>query len=248
MSAKARLSSEERRDQILAAALELFARDGLYGVTTKAIAGAAGVSEALIFRHFPSKEELFDAVLTSCVISDARVLGPSLEVEPGAGALVAMVYVITHEILWGNGTPHQASIRRLLLKSIAFDGEFARAFFAKNVEPRLPLVEECLRAAHAAGDLAEPPDDGATRAWFAHHCIALTSFMRLHEPPLARYGLKDRELFLSLVRFVLRGMGLTPAAIRRELKPERLDRELERLGMQPLARPRPKLTNPRRSS
>ena len=57
------MSSEDRRRQLLESALDLFARKGFGGTTTKEIASAAGVTEAVIFRHFPSKQALYKAVL-----------------------------------------------------------------------------------------------------------------------------------------------------------------------------------------
>jgi AcrR family transcriptional regulator len=62
-TAASRLRAADRRDQILAVATSLFARQGFNGTTTKQIAGKAGVTEALIFRHFPTKEDLYWAVI-----------------------------------------------------------------------------------------------------------------------------------------------------------------------------------------
>ena len=59
----ARMAGEERRLQILAVAVSLFSNRGFRGTTTKEIAQAAGVSEAMVFRHFATKEELYAAIL-----------------------------------------------------------------------------------------------------------------------------------------------------------------------------------------
>jgi len=59
----ARMAGEERRLQILRVAMRLFAHSGFRGTTTKKIAQAAGVSEAMVFRHFATKDELYDAIL-----------------------------------------------------------------------------------------------------------------------------------------------------------------------------------------
>jgi TetR/AcrR family transcriptional regulator len=58
-----RLKAEERRSQLLRIAKELFSERGFENTTTKAIAAAAGVTEAMIFRHFASKEELYANIL-----------------------------------------------------------------------------------------------------------------------------------------------------------------------------------------
>src|ERR1700688_1981171 len=58
-----RLDSDERRKAIVTAAVPLFARDGFAGTTTRELAEAAGISEALLFRHFPSKQLLYREIL-----------------------------------------------------------------------------------------------------------------------------------------------------------------------------------------
>ncbi len=59
----ARMAGEERRLQILRIAMRLFSQRGFGGATTKEIAVAAGVSEAMVFRHFATKKELYSAIL-----------------------------------------------------------------------------------------------------------------------------------------------------------------------------------------
>jgi TetR/AcrR family transcriptional regulator len=58
-----RLAAGDRRLQLVEAALDVFSRKGYGGTTTKEIAAVAGVTEAIIFRHFPTKHDLYNAVL-----------------------------------------------------------------------------------------------------------------------------------------------------------------------------------------
>ncbi len=58
-----RLSATERREQLLDVAVDLFSRKGFKGTTTREIAAAAGVTEAIIFRHFETKEHLYKAII-----------------------------------------------------------------------------------------------------------------------------------------------------------------------------------------
>lgn len=58
-----RMTGDARKKQILGVAIGLFAKQGFSGTTTKKIAEAAGVSEAMVFRHFATKEELYHAIL-----------------------------------------------------------------------------------------------------------------------------------------------------------------------------------------
>src|SRR5207237_7962338 len=67
-----RMAGEERRLQILRVAMRVFSQSGFRGTTTKEIAMAAGVSEAMVFRHFATKEELYSAILDqkACTADD----------------------------------------------------------------------------------------------------------------------------------------------------------------------------------
>ena len=58
-----RMAGDERRLQILGVAMRLFSQHGFRGTTTKEIARGAGVSEAMVFRHFATKQELYSAIL-----------------------------------------------------------------------------------------------------------------------------------------------------------------------------------------
>jgi TetR/AcrR family transcriptional regulator len=58
-----RLSLAERRRSLIDAARRVFAERGFRGATTRQIAAAAGVTEALIFQHFPHKDALYAAIL-----------------------------------------------------------------------------------------------------------------------------------------------------------------------------------------
>ena len=57
-----RLPASQRRAEILRSAFPLFATHGYAGTTTRELAAAAGVTEPILYRHFPSKEALFEAV------------------------------------------------------------------------------------------------------------------------------------------------------------------------------------------
>ena len=58
-----RLRADDRRRQIVDVAARLFSKKGFSGTTTKEIAEGAGVSEAIIFRHFPTKQTLYSAII-----------------------------------------------------------------------------------------------------------------------------------------------------------------------------------------
>jgi len=68
-----RMSATDRRNQLIDVAIDLFSRKGFAGTTTKEIATAAGVTEAIIFRHFATKQDLYKAILDArCGTPDAQ--------------------------------------------------------------------------------------------------------------------------------------------------------------------------------
>ena len=62
---KVRKSTEDRRRDIVEAAGKVFSKRGFSGTTTRELAAAAGSHEAVLFRHFGSKEKLYSAALES---------------------------------------------------------------------------------------------------------------------------------------------------------------------------------------
>ena len=60
---KKRMKADERRQEIIRAAVEVFARNGFGGSTTREIAENAGISEAMIYSHFRNKQDLYTAII-----------------------------------------------------------------------------------------------------------------------------------------------------------------------------------------
>src|SRR5215475_12520949 len=88
-----KLSSEERRAAIITAVRRLFADKGFHGTTTRELADAAGVSEALLFKHFPNKEALYSAMLlTCCPGKDSPIVERLRAREPSASTLAILVH------------------------------------------------------------------------------------------------------------------------------------------------------------
>jgi AcrR family transcriptional regulator len=79
-----RLTADERREAILRAALDVFARRGYHAASIDEIAQAAGISKALIYEHFPSKRDLH-ASLLEAEVQDvfARLVESAATGEPG---------------------------------------------------------------------------------------------------------------------------------------------------------------------
>src|SRR6516162_8370692 len=104
MKATSKLSKEERRAAIVRAVRRVFADKGFHGTTTRELAEAAGVSEALLFKHFPTKEALYTAMqLSCCSEQDTGTYERLSALEPSASTLVLMVHFLVSRIVEGCG-------------------------------------------------------------------------------------------------------------------------------------------------
>ena len=70
-----RLRRAERREQLLAAATQAFARTGFAATSLDDIAQAAGISRVLLYRHFDSKTDLYRAVLDRAIARLTAAVG-----------------------------------------------------------------------------------------------------------------------------------------------------------------------------
>jgi AcrR family transcriptional regulator len=91
---------EDTRAKILAAARELFERNGTRGTTTREVAEKAGVNEATLFRHFGSKRALLDAMREqACGIEQFRSILAALAGDDFTADLRQIAYHVTEHML-----------------------------------------------------------------------------------------------------------------------------------------------------
>lgn len=209
-----RLDGDERRRAIVAAAVPLFARKGFAGTTTKELAEAAGISEALLFRHFPSKKQLYSEILHLGCEGD-----PALEklasLEPSSATLVTMIRVMVRHFLALDETARcEIDTRlRLMLHSCLEDGEYIRELSERIFAHIHPLFDASIAAALAAGHLKPGPIASANRFWFAQHVAAMMACYLLPGRSCVPYAGGPQILADEAVRFILRGIGMTDRAI-----------------------------------
>jgi AcrR family transcriptional regulator len=209
-----RLDSDERRKAIVLAAVPLFARNGFAGTTTRELAAAAGVSEALLFKHFPSKQSLYREILALGCEGD-----PALEklatLPASTRTLVDIVRFMVRRFVLGDETErHDLDLKmRLILHSCLEDGDYARELFAAVAPRVVPLFVASLKAAEEAGELTPLPANGANRFWFAHHVAAMMAFAFLPRDGFIPYEGGLDKLVAEAGDFILRGIGISEAAI-----------------------------------
>jgi TetR/AcrR family transcriptional regulator len=144
---KLRLSSRDRKSQILAAAMELFSDRGFHATRTRELAERAGVSEALIFRHFPTKEALIRAILELVGLEErVHEMEERLEKIPAREGLRA----IAEEVL--TSLRDKPEIFRLVFFGILETPKLASEFYRKFLSRLLALETRLFQRAFAEGN------------------------------------------------------------------------------------------------
>ena len=128
----ARMAGEERRLQILRVAVKLFSERGFRGTTTKEIAVAAGVSEAMLFKHFATKQELYSAILDhkACLheeMDPSQIVAEAVARKDDRAVFEGLAF---HALEQHESDPE---FQRLLLHSALEGHELARMFWEKFV-------------------------------------------------------------------------------------------------------------------
>ena len=90
MAVTERKTGDQRREDVLDAALSVFAEHGLSGASTDEIARKAGISQPYLFRLFHTKKELFMASAERCLAETLETFEKAAEGKTGEDALQAM--------------------------------------------------------------------------------------------------------------------------------------------------------------
>jgi AcrR family transcriptional regulator len=208
-----RLSSEARRETILAAAKSCFARHGFAGTTTRSVAAAAGISEGLLFKHFPTKSALYAAILDEACEADSDLRRLQSR-EPSTATLVHLIREMVRHFLEVAENPDDESFQRvkLLASSHLEDGEFARLLYRKIGELIGPIFVASLEKAVQAGDAVASSGEPMNLFWFAHQMVHMVALTRIPKACPLSYGNGDK-LERQICEFTLRGLGLKDQVI-----------------------------------
>lgn len=139
-----RMSGEDRRNQIIDVAIRLFSQKGFRGTTTREIALAAGVNEAIIFRHFATKHDLYTAIIDHKAGSDEL---QTLELELQK-AMKARDDRRVFESLAFNIIEYHSrddSLMRLIYYSALEGHELADIFFRNQVSKRHRMLADYIK-------------------------------------------------------------------------------------------------------
>ncbi len=139
-----RLAAGDRRTQILAAALEVFSERGFHGTRTRDLAERAGVSEALVFSHFPTKQALILAILDLVGFEDRiRAMEERFSRMPPREALQALAELVLTNLV------EQPHVFRVVFFSVLETPELADHFYRTFLSRLLALETRLFQRAFA---------------------------------------------------------------------------------------------------
>jgi AcrR family transcriptional regulator len=202
-----RLSAEERRESILDAANQVFGEHGYEHVRIDDVAAAAGISKALIYEHFESKQDLYSELMNRAAIDLLRVLVEAASASGMEGAL-RMENAAAAGFLWVQEHPHSF-----------------HTFIRDVTDPEISARQEALRRSSvtAMADVMEmePPETRAGMARRQTEQIAemiVGGWYALAEWWLRHPDVPREELMTSMLGFMWLGLGQMQDGARWELK------------------------------
>lgn len=167
------MAGDERRLQILRIAMRLFSQRGFRGTTTKEIALAAGVSEAMVFRHFANKEMLYSAILDqkACVhdtLDPRQAVAEAIERKDDRAVFegIALEALNQHDA--------DPEFQRLLLHSALEEHDLAHMFWEKFVRQVYRSLGNYIRERQKEGAIVEVEPAVVVRAFIGmvmHHSL-----------------------------------------------------------------------------
>lgn len=200
-----------RPQELLQAALELFVEKGFAATRSEEVASRAGVSKGTLYRYFPSKAELFKAVVRhnlSALIAEGQHIADRFD-----GPCGELLRRLLHGWWQRVGSGPAGGIFKIIVAEVRNFPEIAQFYLDEVAQPAERLIAGTLQRGIERGEFRPVPVAEATRA-----LIAPMLFLSLHRHSIGACVLPARSVdpeavIDAQVDLVLH--GLTPSAIPR---------------------------------
>lgn len=197
-----RMSSEDRRQQLILTAMSLFSKKGFDGTTTKEIARAAGVTEAIIFRHFPTKNDLYAAILDykACELRSEEWLEDLREHAARRDDETVFREIISRII---EHHRRDKNFMRLMLYSALEDHALAKKFKDRQANPLHKFLRQYITTRQQEGAFGDFNPNAVIRALFAlpiYHSLEKWVFQ------LRMMDVSEDEAVSNFTRLFLNGL------------------------------------------
>ncbi|WP_406155194.1 TetR/AcrR family transcriptional regulator [Streptomyces sp. NBC_01023] len=157
LTAHHRRLAQQKREAITTAATELFLDRGYDGTSLARIAEAAGVSKSTLFKQFPTKAALFEAIVTESWQRDAG----DTAARPQPGDLRSGLTAIGHRYADLIGQPRMTGLFRIVIAELPRFPELGRMQFQLGKLPYFASVQHYLESEHEAGNAHVPDTESA---------------------------------------------------------------------------------------
>src|SRR5262245_57756514 len=142
-----RPSADERREEILREGLRCFAAHGFSGTTTREVAAGVGITEAALYRYFPSKESLYSAIIARKIETPSLV--DLLADDARRRDDLAVFTGVARGVLERGA--HDPDFVRIMFFTALESHELAAPLFASHVGPLREFVTSYVRQRIADG-------------------------------------------------------------------------------------------------
>ena len=175
---------EARPGELLDAALTLFVEKGFAATRVEEVAAAAGVSKGTLFLYFPSKEELFKAVVRETIAGRFGEWNEELDAFEGSSAELLRYCM---QAWWERiGMTAASGITKLVMSEAGSFPEIAAFYTQAVIEPGNALVRSILERGVRRGDVHILPHTSGERLWRAKRFLPHKLYSNLFQRSLGR--------------------------------------------------------------
>ncbi len=183
---------QARPQELLDAALELFAQKGFSATRSDEVAARAGVSKGTLYLYFPSKEELFKAVVRSnisALIAEGQQIADQFD-----GPSAQLLRLLMHSWWQRVGETHAGSIAKIIIAEVRNFPELAQFYTDEVVLPSHRLIAGTLQRGIDRGEFRPVPLNEAT-----HTLIAPMLFLALHKHSIGACPVTGQDMNPTLL-------------------------------------------------
>ena len=199
---KFRRRPDDRPDEIIVAALDVFSEHGFAATRMEEVARRAGLSKGAVYRYFETKDELFRAVVGAAILPNIEAVqaliaqAPTFEAAIRAAAPAMASRVLSNRRFTG--------VLRLIIAESRAHPELAEMWHSTVVEPGLRLMTGLIERAQARGEVR--PGDARLYGMGLVGPMMLSLIWRETFEPIGAPELDVNALVTQHVETVIRGM------------------------------------------
>jgi AcrR family transcriptional regulator len=199
---------EARPGELLDAALDLFVEKGFAATRAEEVAARAGVSKGTLFLYFPSKEELFKAVVRENISGRFQEWNAEFEAFEGSGA-DAVRYFMT---MWWQriGATKASGITKLIISEARNFPDIAAFYQQEVIRPGTELIRRVLQRGVDRGEFLVPDVEYATFSITAPMVFLIMMKHSLGACVPQDYPLDAERYIASQVEILLHGFAVRP--------------------------------------